>query len=135
MSNDGYRRLQPIERRWRVGVSLLTPAGIALTPKIAALGMPLCAFKHLTGEPCPLCGGTRICAALAHGDVSVAMQLNPGLLPILGLAALHSMLLLAEAAAGRPLAGQRGLVRAWQLAFGFLLSSWVLRIFGLWPSS
>jgi len=99
-SSNSYQRLQPLERRWRAGVSLLTPAAIALAPKVAALGVPLCAFRHLTGVPCPLCGGTRICAALAHGDVSVALQLNPGLLPVLGLAALHSLLLLADCAPG-----------------------------------
>jgi hypothetical protein len=81
----------------RAGVGLFAPAAIALAPIVAALGMPLCAFNHLTGVPCPLCGGTRICAALAHGDLSVAMQLNPGLLPVLGLAALHSLLLLLGA--------------------------------------
>jgi len=132
-SSNSYQRLQPLERRWRAGVSLLTPAAIALAPKVAALGVPLCAFRHLTGVPCPLCGGTRICAALAHGDVSVALQLNPGLLPVLGLAALHSLLLLAEATTGRKLADDRSLLRAWQLAGGFLLSTWVLRVFGLWP--
>jgi len=136
VSNDGaYQRLLPMERRWRAGVSLLTPTAIALAPKVAALGVSLCAFQHLTGVPCPLCGGTRVCAALANGDLSVAMQLNPGLLPVLGLAMLHSLLLLAECLSGRSLAKRRSLLRAWQWAGGFLLGTWLLRVMGLWPSA
>ena len=136
MSNEGsYQRLQPLERRWRAGISLLTPAAIALAPKVAALGVPLCAFRYLTDVPCPLCGGTHICAALAHGDLSVALQLNPGLLPVLGLAALHSLLLMTEALSGQSLVKPRSLLRAWQLAGVFLLASWLLRITGVWPTA
>lgn len=136
VSNEGsYQRLQPLERRWRAGISLLTPAAIALAPKVAALGVPLCAFRYLTDVPCPLCGGTRICAALAHGDLSVAIQLNPGLLPVLGLAALHSLLLMTEALSERSLVKPRSLLRAWQLAGVFLLGSWLLRIMGVWPTA
>ena len=136
MSSDGgYHRLQPLERRWRAGISLLTPAAIALAPKVAAMGVPLCAFRYLTDVPCPLCGGTRICAALAHGDLSVALQLNPGLLPVLGLAGLHSLLLMTEALSGRSLIEPRSLLRAWQLAGVFLVGSWLLRIMGVWPTA
>jgi hypothetical protein len=134
-SEGGYQRLQPLERRWRAGISLLTPAAIALAPKVAALGVPLCAFRYLTDVPCPLCGGTRICAALAHGDLSVALQLNPGLLSVLGLAALHSLLLMTEALSGRSLVEARSLLRAWQLAGVFLLGSWLFRITGVWPTA
>ena len=136
VSNEGsYQRLQPLERRWRAGISLLTPAAIALAPKVAALGVPLCAFRYLTDVPCPLCGGTRICAALAHGDLSVALQLNPGLLPVLGLAGLHSLLLMTEALSGRSLVEPRSLLRAWLLAGVFLVGSWLLRIMGVWPTA
>jgi len=142
VSNEGnegnagrYQRLQPLERRWRAGISLLTPAAIALAPTVAALGVPLCAFRSLTDVPCPLCGGTRICAALAQGDLSVALQLNPGLLPVLGLAVVHSLLLMAEALSGRQLAQPGSLLRAWQLAGSFLLGTWLLRVLGVWPSA
>jgi hypothetical protein len=130
-----YQRLQPLERRWRAGISLLTPAAIALAPTVAALGVPLCAFRSLADVPCPLCGGTRICAALAQGDLSVALQLNPGLLPVLGLAAVHSLLLMAEALSGRQLAQPGSLLRAWQLAGVFLMGTWLLRVLGVWPSA
>lgn len=103
---------------------------VGLAPAVAALDVPLCAFKHLTGVPCPLCGGTRVCAALAQGDVATALQLNPGLLPVLALAALHSGLLLAEALSGRELGPPRALSLAWKLAGGFLLASWLWQVSG-----
>ena len=66
----------------------LLPLGVAAAPAFLALGdLPLCAFKHLTGVDCPLCGGIRTCAALAQGDFYAAWQTNPGLLPLLALAA------------------------------------------------
>lgn len=45
--------------------------------------LPVCAFKALTGCPCPLCGGTHLVHALAQGDWSGAWQAQPGLLPLL----------------------------------------------------
>lgn len=123
-----YKRLLPVERQWRAGVGFLLPLAVGLAPALVALDVPLCAFKHLTGVPCPLCGGTRVCAALAQGDVSAALQLNPGLLPVLALAALHSSLLLAEALSGRVLSPPRALAAAWKLAGGFFLASWLWRV-------
>ena len=125
-----YKRLLPLERQWRTGVSFLLPLAVGLAPALAALDVPLCAFKHLTGVPCPLCGGTRVCAALAQGDVAAALQLNPGLLPVLTLAALHSCLLLVEALSGREFGPPRALAAAWKLAGGFLLASWLWRVWG-----
>ncbi len=69
-----------------------------------------------------------MCAALAQGDVVTALQLNPGLLPVLALAALHSTMLLAEALSGRALGLSRPLAAAWKLAGGFLLASWLWRV-------
>lgn len=45
--------------------------------------LPVCAFKALTGCPCPLCGGTHLVHALGQGDWSGAWQAQPGLLPLL----------------------------------------------------
>jgi hypothetical protein len=42
-----------------------------------ALPYPGCGFKHLTGLPCPGCGGLRSLAALAHGHAAEAFALNP----------------------------------------------------------
>jgi hypothetical protein len=110
---------------------LLLPLGIAMAPPFLSLGdVPLCAFKHLTGAPCPLCGGIRACAALAQGDLSAAFLLNPGLLPLLAVAAVHSGLLLAEAASGRRLGPPRALTLAWWMAGGILVMAWLFRVLG-----
>jgi len=39
--------------------------------------MPSCAFKMLTGIPCPTCGATRSVVALARGDITASFMMNP----------------------------------------------------------
>ena len=125
-------RLTAAQRQWRSALCLLLPLGMGAAPAFLSLGdVPLCAFRHLTGVPCPLCGGIRVCAALAQGDVAAALQLNPGLLPVLAVATLHSGLLLAESLSGHRLGPPRGLALAWKLAGGILMFAWLLRSFGL----
>jgi hypothetical protein len=124
--------LASADRPWRLAIGLVLPAGIALAPRFLALGdIPLCAFKHLTGVPCPLCGGIRACAALAQGDLAAAWLLNPGLMPVLALAALHSGLMMAQAATGLRLLAPGALTRAWQWAGAALLFFWLLRLYAL----
>lgn len=61
------------------------------------IGMP-CPLKLITGWDCPLCGGTRMGAALMHGDVSGAFHYNPlALIGITGLG-LGWLVLLADRA-------------------------------------
>jgi hypothetical protein len=119
------------QRQWRAVASLFLPVGTSVAPSFLALGdVPLCAFKHLTGMPCPLCGGVRTCAALAQGDLAGALAINAGLLPLLAVAALHSGLLLAEAICGRQLAPPAALSLVWKLVGGVLLLSWLMRLSG-----
>lgn len=119
-------------RRWRVVTGLMLPAAIGVAPAFRSLGdLPLCAFKHLTGAPCPLCGGIRTCAALAQGDFSAALAFNAGLIPLLAIAALHSGLLIVEALNGRALGPPPTLVLAWKLAGAFLLAWWLWRVLSL----
>jgi hypothetical protein len=47
----------------------------------------LCAFKLLTGRPCPGCGMTRAFCALAHGEIWRAVKFN-ALSPVLFLGAM-----------------------------------------------
>lgn len=85
--------------------------GLALSALYATTGLGLvCPFRALTGWDCPLCGGTRMGAALLHGDVLAAFGFNP--LALVGLMVLGVLgaLWTVEAAGGpavrlpRPLA-------------------------------
>jgi Protein of unknown function (DUF2752) len=75
-----WRRLEPLEidheALWLlVGGASLCLLGVALaTPGIQ---LPRCAFKTVTGLPCPTCGVTRTVIALSRGDLDRAMFLNP----------------------------------------------------------
>ena len=75
--------------------------GLALSGLYAATGRGLpCPFRAMTGWDCPLCGGTRMGAALLHGDVQSAFMLNP--LALIGLLTLGvlGLLWVVEAAGG-----------------------------------
>jgi hypothetical protein len=41
------------------------------------LGGSVCPYRHLTGIECPGCGLTRSFVQLAHGNVGMAVRLNP----------------------------------------------------------
>jgi hypothetical protein len=60
-------------------VSLLVIAGLylwLLRPE-AALPVDVCLFKHMTGIPCPGCGGIRATKALLSGNFLEALTINP----------------------------------------------------------
>ena len=124
--------LSQAERQWRSVLTLGWPLALLGAPLVLSLGdVPLCGFRHLTGVPCPLCGGTRACAALADGDFWAAWQLNPGLVLLLALAAAHSLQLGVEAWTGRRVQRWRICADAWRAGLVVLLISWVLRLLGI----
>jgi hypothetical protein len=102
MSID-WRPLRPFEldheALWlTVGGASLCLLGVALvTPGIQ---LPLCAFKTITGLPCPTCGITRAVIALSRGDLDRALFMNP-LAAVAGLAALAYLLYAAAVLALR----------------------------------
>ena len=59
--------------------------GLSVLYATTGFGLP-CPFQTFTGWECPLCGGTRLGAALLHGDVSGAFAANS--LVLVGLAVL-----------------------------------------------
>jgi hypothetical protein len=75
-----WRPLRPLEvdheALWlMVGGASLCVLGVALaTPGIQ---LPRCAFKTITGLPCPTCGVTRTVIALSRGDVERGLFMNP----------------------------------------------------------
>ena len=106
------------------------PLALGAAPLLLATGVPLCAFHYLTGQPCPLCGGTHACAALAQGDLLAAWQANPGLMPLIVIAAAHAAQLAWEAWRGRRVTRWRIGPAAWQAGGLFLMGAWGLRLLG-----
>ena len=84
------------------GAALFFAAGWVGLPSGA--GYTICAFRRITGIPCPGCGLTRAMAALARGELLLALHFHP-----------FAPLVLAEAAAlwaaiGNAIVRQRPLV-------------------------
>jgi hypothetical protein len=101
---------------------------LGAAPFLVRLGdVPLCAFRLSSGRPCPLCGGTRACAALVEGNLAAAWQSNPGLLPVLAVAAAHTVQLAREAWTGRASPSMAWAV-PWRVAGAFLLAAWFARL-------
>jgi len=59
-----------------LGVAVLA-AGTLTLLHLDRLPFAICAFKALTGLPCPTCGSTRAAAQLAHLDVAGGFAMNP----------------------------------------------------------
>jgi|GEM_PF-502879 len=105
----------PPEGRWlRLGlaVSILLVLGfVALPPTGSHSPFLKCGFHAASGLPCVFCGGTRAARAILHGDLHAALYLNALAFPALAIVAGTFVVLLAEAAAGRPLALRETLLR------------------------
>ena len=101
------------------------------TPLLGALGVD---ERILNGknQPCPLCGGTHACAALAEGNLLAAWQAAPALMPVLALALVHTVQLAYEALYARRVApAWRIGARAWGAAGAAMLVLWGMRLAGL----
>ena len=79
----------------------LAASGVGLSALYAATGVGLpCPFRMATGWDCPLCGGTRLGAALLHGDLVAAFSYNPLLLVGLVLLSVLGLLWTVESLGG-----------------------------------
>ncbi|MVA75681.1 DUF2752 domain-containing protein [Auraticoccus sp. F435] len=79
---------------WTGGVVAVGVATSALY-RLTGLGFP-CPWLALTGWQCPLCGGTRMGAALLRGDVAAAWSYNAVALLALGGLALLALVWLLQ---------------------------------------
>jgi hypothetical protein len=82
-----------------VGVVLAGGLGLSVLYATTGVGLP-CPFRALTGWQCPLCGGTRMGAALLHGDLAAAYAFNPLALVALGVLAAVAALWVIEVSGG-----------------------------------
>ncbi len=82
-----------------VGGFFAVGVGLSTVYATAGVGAP-CPFRAITGWNCPLCGGTRMGAAILHGDPVAAFAFNP--LAFIGLAVITvlGLLWIVEALGG-----------------------------------
>lgn len=75
------------DRVREIGTFLALGTGLSAVYVVSGhrVGLP-CPLKMITGWDCPLCGGTRMGAALMHGNISAAFHYNP--LALIGLTGL-----------------------------------------------
>ena len=76
------RFLQPGETDHELVWSLVGATSLLLAAAtLVVVGVPptACAFRAVTGWPCPTCGGSRVVLALATGDALGALRLNPAI--------------------------------------------------------
>jgi len=57
------------------GIAALVLCAARLLPLRSIL--PACAFRGITGIPCPTCGSTRAVVHLAQGDIGASLVMNP----------------------------------------------------------
>jgi hypothetical protein len=92
-----------------------------------------CGFRFLLGAPCPGCGMTRACLALARGDAAAAWRLHPAVFPTVLAVAATVGLALHEGLTGRPTfrrAADRWALPAMIAGFALLAALWGVRV--LW---
>lgn len=97
-------------------------------------GPTFCPWKAITGLDCPFCGSTRSAAALAHGDLALALDHNAFfVLVVLPLAGLGWLVWALRAGQGRatPTLSSRVLLTLVALTAAW----WVLRLAVPWLGS
>jgi hypothetical protein len=116
----------PRARRALQSLTLLL--GLLLLARIALhfqLPIPACPLRAATGVPCPFCGGTRACAALAGLDFLEALRFNPLVaLAVCGAGGLWVLALLRREDRLPKLGDSLGRSRVWKglLALALLLN-------------
>jgi hypothetical protein len=108
-------------------------AGVALV-RPGDAGPTFCPWRAITGLDCPFCGSTRSAAALAHGDLALALDHNAYfVLVVLPLAAIAWLVWALRSAQDRatPTLSTRVLITLVALTAAW----WVLRLAVPWLGS
>jgi uncharacterized protein DUF2752 len=109
----------------------LFAGGFALSALFATTGFGVpCPFLALTGWECPLCGGTRMGAALLHGDLAGAYAFNPLALIAMTVLCALAVVWAIEIAGGPAARPARGLTKRLQQvpAVAWLLVSLLIAV-------
>jgi hypothetical protein len=79
MSGPRLRPARPEERQLAALWAAAAASAVALRPLwlVVAPHLRRCAFRGLTGMPCPTCGTTRTAVALLGLDLAGAIRANP----------------------------------------------------------
>ena len=104
--------------------------GARLADASRPLPFEVCAFKHLTGLPCPTCGLTRALCHAVRGDWGQSFASHPAG-PLLALALLSGCLVRRGGLRGQPIQDAfRGRLANALLAAGIALSLvfWIVRL-------
>ncbi len=149
-TNLGWNRerLRPIPRlgrRVRIALAILALGLVAvlttarlLTPDPKGfgthtqLGLGRCAFREITGKPCPSCGMTTAFAWAARGRLDRAWRANPAGSIIAPTCLFFIPWLIFTAISGRTRpfrSADLPLIFAVLLGVGLTLSSWAIRLF------
>ena len=103
-----------------------------ILPSLSIVGTPVCAFRHLTGIPCPFCFMTKSWMAASTGDFSTALFLSP-LGTLLFFAAIMAVLWLVSALLFRlaplPVVEWARKRPVWISAIALVLANWVYNIY------
>ncbi len=84
-------------------------------------GLPSCAFKSLTGTPCPFCGMTTCFSAMSHFRVREAVWIQPAGALIYLLCLIAGFFFIGRGLLGRPFIDLRK-GKYWKPVFNLLLS-------------
>ena len=92
----------------------------AVWPVLPAHPPLVCPLRAAPGIPCPLCGMTRACVAVAHGHLATSLAFNPaGVLVVLAavVALLRPQLLTRAHAPGWLIIAAIGALWLWNIGF------------------
>jgi len=92
----------------------------AVWPVLPAHPPLVCPLRAATGIPCPLCGMTRACVAVAHGHLATSLAFNPaGVLVVLAavVALVRPQLIARVRAPGWLILAAIGALWLWNIGF------------------